>query len=179
MTISFNTLIWFEERWGLWSNHLSVPSVPLCCIFFRDKWVISRCFSRIRKTITSFSVIYPNFLSCVFLHVAHSVTPPPCQTNNTYHFKERFLLQATMVSPLSLSPPFRGLVLQNFNLPLTPLRSAPLLSFPVLPLRPWTVMPGVFKKEAEDFPQSFNLGLLQSGTTLNTHPAAKPGFIMA
>lgn len=34
---------------------------------------------------------------------------------------------------------------------------------PSLP-RPWTV-PSVFKREAKDFPQSFNLGLSQSGIT--------------
>lgn len=63
---------------------------------------------------------------------------------------------------------------QNFNLSSTPFLHTLLpLPLPFLPppslspslLRPWTVMPGVFKNEAEDFPQSFNLGLLQSGTT--------------
>lgn len=38
--------------------------------------------------------------------------------------------------------------------------------FPPLPslLRPW-IVPSVFKREAKDFPQSFNLGLSQSGIT--------------
>lgn len=75
-------------------------------------------------------------------------------------------------SPPSLFKTLLYLLLKGFPSELqSSLSSLPshLLLLPVSPspqpLRPWTVMPGVFKKEAEDFPQSFNLGLLQSSTT--------------
>lgn len=46
-------------------------------------------------------------------------------------------------------------------------------------LFPPETVPGVLKKEAEDFPQGFNLGLFTERHHMNTHQAAKLGFIMA
>ena len=98
---------------------------------------------------------------------------PPVQTGSKYDFREVSFRPQTYSSSLfpwpssaSFQKPFFP---QNFNLSSTPFLHT-LLPLPLPPpspslLRPWTVMPGVFKNEAEDFPQSFNLGLLQSGTT--------------
>lgn len=74
---------------------------------------------------------------------------------------QRPSLTASIYSILLEGPPlmpFRGIFpfFRTFLSPSFP----PLLSL----LRPWTV-PSVFKREAKDFPQSFNLSLSQSGIT--------------
>lgn len=61
--------------------------------------------------------------------------------------------------------PFRGIFLSfELSYPFLSPSFPPLPSLPPSLLRPWTV-PSVFKREAKDFPQSFNLGLSQSGIT--------------
>lgn len=122
---------------------------------------------------SSSSLHFPPFSPPVSPSVA-----PPVQTGSKYDFREVSFRPQTFASSLfpwpssaSCQKPFFP---QNFNLSSTPFLHTLLpLPLPFLPplslspslLRPWTVMPGVFKNEAEDFPQSFNLGLLQSGTT--------------
>lgn len=107
-----------------------------------------------------FSILFFPFLLHVFLfptfflHLFPLFNQHKASTQRPSH-------TASIYSILLEGPPlmpFRG-IFPFFRTFLSP-------SFPPLPflLRPWTV-PSVFKREAKDFPQSFNLGLSQSGIT--------------